>query len=460
MFGSNHKQKRSFRQTYRGFLREGGGTGTASGTGSGNNSSPTEQAPANAADKLSAAKLSANAAAAASGFNNSNKAKQSMLRIRSPFGGKKAASSTFNNPLSPVRRPQHKSPRNLGGRSPLGISTSSNSRSHNRVAVASPLSPVGEQKLRMMPKIAAYRTKGYLTATQERDLFAQLEQSQNNPFDNSAVKRVEQQLEIYKSQSFAAGSFDSSGSDISKISSKASSSGNKSASRMAATIVVPEDQKLFLRLLLQKENARKTPTKNIISHEKHKVASKTSLFDKAVKQENQQEQGFDEKTSFFDQGFDASKETNVFNQQQEPSLFDQAEVEEEELFEEAPRPYSEIPLNDRVILSSANVFDKLDGDFLENLFVEMCFYARLGFMQPPTCLRCLYMEAMEGMDQDVDCQNWVIWRKDANVILHPHSMDDNLCVVQCQAARRLVEGEEVQDHTWDTIKRQVVQKER
>ena len=70
----------------------------------------------------------------------------------------------------------------------------------------------------------------------------------------------------------------------------------------------------------------------------------------------------------------------------------------------------------------------------------MCFYARLGFDQPPRCLRCAYRDATRDAASDEDndgggggktndrndaakkigeCHNLIPWRIDASILLHP-----------------------------------------
>lgn len=258
---------------------------------------------------------------------------------------------------------------------PVGSSGFPSSREPERFQ---PISPVGEQKLRIMPKIAAYREKGYLNDEQERDLYTDLQQHKQNPFDNSTVQEVERKLEEFK------------------------------------TFSEP-----VLRDLFQQEN-----TQIRIGNDQNKrLEWQQNGVAKRLYQEDPEE---------------------------EPE-----QKEEEEIVK--PRlSYKETPLNDRVILDSGDIMDQAPEDFLEHLFVEMCFFARLGFIQPPTCLRCLYMEAIEGMDEDLNCTTFCTWRRNANEALHPDALDGNLCLVECQAARKLINGEEVQDHYWDHIKRQFV----
>jgi hypothetical protein len=96
-----------------------------------------------------------------------------------------------------------------------------------------------------------------------------------------------------------------------------------------------------------------------------------------------------------------------------------------------------------------------DG-FIQNMFVEMCFFARLGFVQPPCCLYCAYRESVEKEPPNLECDRWVVWRKNALTLLHPHRLQGNLLAVQCQTARLLSNGQTIQAHSWDKQRKQVV----
>ena len=110
----------------------------------------------------------------------------------------------------------------------------------------------------------------------------------------------------------------------------------------------------------------------------------------------------------------------------------------------------------------------LSHEDIENLFVEMCFYARLAFIQPPFCLRCAYMYAGLGgngcdhkgnysssVGQDVDqkrtCNNLVVWRINANTnnLLHPDKLEGNILLITCSTAQALLAGEIAQEMKWD-----------
>ena len=106
-----------------------------------------------------------------------------------------------------------------------------------------------------------------------------------------------------------------------------------------------------------------------------------------------------------------------------------------------------------------------DDDKVKELFAEMCFFARLGFVQPPSCLRCTYKEGMmEQQDTAAHakmnpppCQRWVVWRKNADLLLHPDTLGDNIVIFQCHAVRKLLIGKQVEGCIWDTNQKQLVQ---
>jgi len=60
---------------------------------------------------------------------------------------------------------------------------------------------------------------------------------------------------------------------------------------------------------------------------------------------------------------------------------------------------------------------KIDENTIKNLFVEVCFFARLGFVQPPCCLRCAhhlgesYHRKEKLAARDEKCNELLIWRK-------------------------------------------------
>jgi hypothetical protein len=112
-----------------------------------------------------------------------------------------------------------------------------------------------------------------------------------------------------------------------------------------------------------------------------------------------------------------------------------------------------------LILEPADVWKgaaEFDEHQLQELFVEMCFFARLGFVQPPCCLQCTYRESIPKKAPKIDCQRWVVWRKDAEKLLHPNILDGNILIIQCHVARSLLAGESVDGREWDTEQKQVV----
>lgn len=110
-----------------------------------------------------------------------------------------------------------------------------------------------------------------------------------------------------------------------------------------------------------------------------------------------------------------------------------------------------------VILEPRHLSD-VDEESLRNLFVETCFFARLGFLQPPTCLQCVFHESVENRPANANCVNHVVWRKDAKMLLHPDNLDGNLVLVQCRTARKLVQGHPIDSHQWDSVHLQLLSK--
>ena len=101
------------------------------------------------------------------------------------------------------------------------------------------------------------------------------------------------------------------------------------------------------------------------------------------------------------------------------------------------------------IMHPKDLTDSLSEDQIADLFVETCFFARLGFIQPPCCLQCNYREALKEHTPNTKCGRWIVWRKDAKHILHPRYLQENTIMVQCHAARKLLAGKLVDYHKWD-----------
>jgi BRCT domain type II-containing protein len=60
---------------------------------------------------------------------------------------------------------------------------------------------------------------------------------------------------------------------------------------------------------------------------------------------------------------------------------------------------------------------------------------------------------------NTSCTKWVVWRKNAQTLLHPNQMGGNIMVVQCQAARRLLAGETIGPYKWDKNKKLLIQED-
>ncbi|GAX11401.1 hypothetical protein FisN_22Lh074 [Fistulifera solaris] len=104
-----------------------------------------------------------------------------------------------------------------------------------------------------------------------------------------------------------------------------------------------------------------------------------------------------------------------------------------------------------------------DEQQLQELFVEMCFFARLGYAQPPCCLKCAYKET-KGQDRANDrsgppghptCRRWVVWRKNADTLLHPNKLDGNILIMRCNVAQKLLAGKIVGGRRWNAEQRKV-----
>lgn len=139
------------------------------------------------------------------------------------------------------------------------------------------------------------------------------------------------------------------------------------------------------------------------------------------------------------------KPSSTSSQQQQP-------VAENSIKSAAPLPVlanRSNNLRNKSIIDPKSLRNKFSQDQIANLFVETCFFARLGFVQPPCCLHCTYKESLKEVTPNPECQRWVIWRRDAKTILHPNYVSDNAVAVQCHAARKLLAGKLVDYHKWD-----------
>ena len=105
----------------------------------------------------------------------------------------------------------------------------------------------------------------------------------------------------------------------------------------------------------------------------------------------------------------------------------------------------------RVVVDAKDLANHLSEDQIEDMFVETCFFARLGFVQPPCCLQCSYRESLKEAAPKSNCSRWVLWRREAKHVLHPHYMENNTIFVQCHVARQLLAGKLVDAHKWDEV---------
>lgn len=106
---------------------------------------------------------------------------------------------------------------------------------------------------------------------------------------------------------------------------------------------------------------------------------------------------------------------------------------------------------DSVVWNPKLMRDKLENeDTRKELFVEMCFFARLGYVQPPCCLHCLYQEAIEKSTKpNHNCTRWVAFRKDTTIPLHPDFLAENIAFVQCHTVRKLLRGAVANEFVFD-----------
>lgn len=104
-----------------------------------------------------------------------------------------------------------------------------------------------------------------------------------------------------------------------------------------------------------------------------------------------------------------------------------------------------------LIADAKDLAQQLSEDQIQQMFVETCFFARLGFVQPPCCLKCSYRESLKEATPKTSCASWVVWRREAKHILHPHYMKKNAILVKCHVARKLLAGKLVDAHKWDEV---------
>lgn len=110
------------------------------------------------------------------------------------------------------------------------------------------------------------------------------------------------------------------------------------------------------------------------------------------------------------------------------------------------------------IIDPRRLSNSLSEDEVADLFVETCFFARLGFVQPPCCMHCTYRESLNNAEANRRCGRWVIWRRDATKVLQPNQMNENVVAIKCHAARKLQAGETVDRYEWNKTKKCLVVK--
>mmetsp|Transcript_22461 Transcript_22461/g.31669 ORF Transcript_22461/g.31669 Transcript_22461/m.31669 type:complete len:213 (+) Transcript_22461:121-759(+) len=119
-----------------------------------------------------------------------------------------------------------------------------------------------------------------------------------------------------------------------------------------------------------------------------------------------------------------------------------------------------------------NLPQKLSGvlgyEEVQNLFAEMCFFARLGFLQPPCCLQCAFdnekisglhkSSSNEHIHEKVNCNNLVVWRvnADENHHIHPKKLNGNTLIVSCSAAKSWLRGETKHKMRWDIVANKLI----
>ena len=144
----------------------------------------------------------------------------------------------------------------------------------------------------------------------------------------------------------------------------------------------------------------------------------------------------------------SSAEDHHHQQQQPPpsgeSRMPEQNDDEQEKIPQLPNP----------VCTPAQVVNTLGTKEMENLFIDMSFYARLGFLQAPSCLKCAYRDAHAGTDYREaiaakGCGRLVLWRKDTALPIHPDNMQTNSVVVTCATAKAFMRGETVAGVHWD-----------
>jgi hypothetical protein len=153
--------------------------------------------------------------------------------------------------------------------------------------------------------------------------------------------------------------------------------------------------------------------------------------------------------------------------QQHPDTLEYMAQEIQSSVTKVPRT-NELPKSPADLMNSRAIY--LPEDFhqvcaassLKELFVEMCFYARLGYIQPPCCLQCAYRNSSKTSARsslESSCTRWVVWRRDANAVLHPDTLAENVVFLSCASAQQLLRSPHpmVRDgFLWDPMQKQLI----
>eukprot|EP00529_Nitzschia_sp_RCC80_P021122 CAMPEP_0113462392 /NCGR_PEP_ID=MMETSP0014_2-20120614/12064_1 /TAXON_ID=2857 /ORGANISM="Nitzschia sp." /LENGTH=403 /DNA_ID=CAMNT_0000354245 /DNA_START=118 /DNA_END=1326 /DNA_ORIENTATION=+ /assembly_acc=CAM_ASM_000159 len=107
-----------------------------------------------------------------------------------------------------------------------------------------------------------------------------------------------------------------------------------------------------------------------------------------------------------------------------------------------------VELSRKTIVRPKELERIMNEHLVSELFVDTSFFARLGYVQPPCCMKCTYRESMMGTAPDLKCERWVVWRRNAKQTLHPKSFRDNSVIVKCRSARQLISGKFVEGFKW------------
>ena len=134
-----------------------------------------------------------------------------------------------------------------------------------------------------------------------------------------------------------------------------------------------------------------------------------------------------------------------------PGVFPQSQSEPQKPMAAPLKPVMNNGRINASIVHPQELSKELCGNEIADLFVATCFFGRLGLVQPPCCLECTYSESMKEANRNRKCGRWVVWRKNAKQVLHPNGLASNAVAVRCCAARKLLEGQVVENYKWDKV---------